>query len=122
METGTGMTVTPEEPVMVLDVVAEPEVVITGVGKVDEPSVPVTILDERDTGAVPVAETATLEAVSLAGDDVALVSDSTMTPVLRIESVADAEYALSVLKWLERPEFIEEAALDRMLEKPAARD
>ena len=43
-------------------------------------------------------------------------------PVLRIESVADAEYALSVLKWLERPEFIEEAALDKMLEKPSARD
>jgi len=96
-------------PVMMLDVVAEPDVVLTAMGKVDEPS-------------VPVDETATLEAVSLAGDAVALVSDSTMTPVLMIESVADAEYALSVLKWLERPEFMEEAALDRMLENPEARD
>jgi hypothetical protein len=109
VETGTGTTVTPEEPVMVLDVVAEPDVVLTAMGKIDEPS-------------VPVDETATLEAVSLAGDAVALVSDSTMIPVLMIESVADAEYALSVLKWLERPEFIEEAALERMLENPDARD
>jgi hypothetical protein len=109
VETGTGTTVTPEEPVMVLDDAAEPVVVLTAMGKVDEPS-------------VPVDETATLEAVSLAGDAVALVSDSTMIPVLMTESVADAEYALSVLKWLERPEFIEEAALDRMLEKPEARD
>jgi hypothetical protein len=109
VEIGTGTTVTPEEPVMVLDVVAEPDVVLTAIGKVDEPS-------------VPVDETATLGAVSLAGDAVALVSDSTMIPVLMIESVADAEYALSVLKWLERPEFIEEAALDRMLENPDARD
>ena len=96
-------------PVMMLDVVAEPDVVLTAMGKVDEPS-------------VPVDETATLEPVSLASDAVALVSDSTMTPVLMTELVADAEYALSVLKWLERPEFMEEAALDRMLENPEARD
>ena len=94
---------------MMLDVVAEPDVVLTAMGKVDEPS-------------VPVDETATLEPVSLASDAVALVSDSTMTPVLMTELVADAEYALSVLKWLERPEFMEEAALDRMLENPEARD
>jgi hypothetical protein len=93
---------------MVLDVVAEPDVVLAAMGKVDEPSRPV---DET-----------TLEPVSLAGDAVALVSDSTMTPVLMTESVADAVYALSVLKWLERPEFMEEAALDRMLENPEARD
>lgn len=109
METGTGTTVTPEEPVMVLDVVAEPEVVLTAMGKVEEAS-------------APVDEAATLEPVSLASDAVALVSDSTMTPVLMTESVADAEYTLSVLKWLERPEFMEEAALDRMLENPEARD
>jgi hypothetical protein len=108
VETGTGTTVTPAEPVMVLDVIAEPDVVLTAMGKVDEPSRPV---DET-----------TLEPVSLAGDAVALVSDSTMTPVLMTESVADAVYALSVLKWLERPEFMEEAALDRMLENPEARD
>jgi hypothetical protein len=96
-------------PVMMLDAVAEPDVVLTAMGKVDEPS-------------VPVDETATLEPVSLASDAVALVSDSTMTPVLMTELVADAEYALSVLKWLERPEFMEEAALDRMLENPEARD
>jgi hypothetical protein len=96
-------------PVMMLDAVAEPDVVLTAMGKVDEPS-------------APVDETATLEPVSLASDAVALVSDSTMTPVLMTELVADAEYALSVLKWLERPEFMEEAALDRMLENPEARD
>jgi hypothetical protein len=109
VETGTGMTVTPAEPVMVLDVVAEPDVVLTAMGKVDEPS-------------TPVDEATTLEPVSLAGDAVALVSDSTMIPVLMIESVADAVYALSVLKWLERPEFMEEAALDKILENPEARD
>jgi hypothetical protein len=109
VETGAGTTVTPEEPVMVLDVVAEPDFVLAAMGKVDEPS-------------TPVDETTTLEAVSLAGDAVALVSDSTLTPVLMTELVADAEYALSVLKWLERPEFMEEAALDRMLENPEASD
>jgi hypothetical protein len=109
VEAGTGTTVTPEEPVIVLDVIAEPDVVVAAIGKVDEPS-------------VPVDEATMLEAVSLTGDAVALVSDSTMTPVLMIESVADAEYALSVLKWLERPEFMEEAALDKMLENPEARD
>ena len=105
MEAGTETPV----PVMMLDAVAEPDVVLTAMGKVDEPS-------------VPVDETATLEPVSLASDAVALVSDSTMTPVLMTELVADAEYAPSVLKWLERPEFMEEAALDRMLENPEARD
>jgi len=45
-------------PVMMLDVVAEPDVVLTAMGKVDEPS-------------VPVDETATLEPVSLASDAVA---------------------------------------------------
>jgi hypothetical protein len=96
-------------PVMMLDVVAEPDVVLAPMGKVDETS-------------VPVDETTTLEPVSLAGDAVALVSDSTMIPVLMTEAVADTVYALSVLKWLERPEFIEEAALERMLENPEARD
>ena len=104
VEMGTGMTVRPEEPVMVLDVVAESEVMLA------------------EMAPVPVDETTTLEAVSLAGDEVVFVSDSMIMPVLRIESVADAEYALSVLKWLERPEFIEEAALDKMLEKPSASD
>jgi hypothetical protein len=41
VETGTGTTVTPEEPVMVPDDAAEPDVVLTAMGKVDEPSVPV---------------------------------------------------------------------------------
>jgi hypothetical protein len=38
------------------------------------------------------------------------------------ESVAAAEAALAVVKWLDRPESKEEAALDKMLENPDARD
>lgn len=115
VETGTGMTVVPEEPVMVLDVVAGPEVVLAGaaVAGVSSPAVLVS-----DTGAVPVDGAIPVEAVSIS---VELVSDPTVG-VLTTESVAAAEAALAVVKRLDRPESKEEAALDKMLENPDARD
>ena len=117
VETGTGMTVVPDEPVMVLDVVAVPEVVLTGTAVADASSTPVLV---SDTGAVPVEAAIPVEAVSIS---VVLVSEPTEgNAVLMTESVAAAEAALSVVKWLERPESKEEAALDKMLENPEARD
>jgi hypothetical protein len=115
VETGTGMTVVPREPVMVLEVVAGPEVVLAGaaVAGVSSPEVLVS-----DTGAVPVDGAIPVEAVSTS---VELVSDPT-AGVLMTESVAAAEAALAVVKWLDKPESKEEAALDKMLENPDARD
>lgn len=114
----------PEEPVMVLDVVAGPEVVLTGTGMTEEvPSESVTVLEVIDTAPVPVEEAMTLGAVSLADKAVVLVIDSREdSGVLMTDPVADAEDALSVVNWLESPESSEEAALDRMLEKPSERD
>jgi hypothetical protein len=110
------MTVVPDEPVMVLDVVAGPEVVLAGTAVTEVSSIPVLI----DTGAVPVDGAMPVEAVSIS---VLLVSDPTEgTGVLMTESVAAAEAALSVVKWLDRPESKEEAALDKMLENPEAID
>ena len=112
------MTVVPDEPVTVDDVVAGPEVVLAGtaVAEVSSATVPEVI----DTGAVPVDGTTPVEAVSTS---VTLVSDPTEdTGVLMTESVAAAEAALSVVKWLDRPESKEAAALDKMLENPEARD
>jgi hypothetical protein len=118
---GTAMTVVPDEPVIVLDTVAEPDVVLTGTGTtVVLPSVPVIVLEVIDTGAVPVEGETPVEAVSPA---VGLVSDpSEGAAVLMTAPVADAVAALSVTKTLERPEFKDEAALDKMLENPEARD
>lgn len=110
---------------MVLDVVAGPDVVLTGTGMTEEvPSESVTVLEVMDTAPVPVDEAMTLEAVSLADKaEVVLVSDSTEdSGVLMTDPVADAEDALSVVNWLDSPESSEEAALDRMLEKPSERD
>jgi hypothetical protein len=121
---GTATTVVPDEPVIVLDVVAGPDVVLTGMGTtVVLPSVPVIVLEVTDTGAVPVEGETPVEAVSPAMGSVTLVSDpSEGEAVLMTEPVADAVDALSVTKTLERPEFKEEAALDKMLENPEARD
>lgn len=117
------MTVVPDEPVMVLDVIDGLSVVLAGTGTTEVPSVPVTVLEVIDTGAVPVDAATPVVAVSVAVKSVVLVSDPTEgTRVLTTESVAAAEDALSVVKWLERPEFKEEAALDKMLENPEARD
>lgn len=117
VETGTGMTVVPDEPVMVLDVVAGPEVVLTGTAVADASSIPVLV---SDTGAVPVDGATPVEAVSIS---VVFVSETTEgNAVLMTESVAAAEAALSVVKWLDRPESKEEAALDKMLENPEAID
>lgn len=111
------MTVVPEEPVMVLDIVAGPEVVLAGTAITEVlPSVPVMMLEVTETGAVPVDGATPLAAVSLPDKSVVLVS------VLMTELVADAEAALAVVKWLERPEFKDDAALDKMLENPDARD
>lgn len=115
VETGTGMTVVPDEPVMVLDVIAGPEVVLAGAAVAGISSPPVLV---SDTGAVPVDGAIPVEAVSVS---VELASDPT-AGVLAIESVAAAEAALLVVKWLDRPESKEEAALDKMLENPEARD
>ena len=118
METGTGTTVVPDEPVMVDDVVAELEVVLAGTAVAEASSV--TVPEVIDTGAVPVVAGTPVEAVSIS---VALVSDPTEAAgVLITESVATAEAALSVVKWLDIPESKEEAALDKMLEYPEARD
>jgi len=117
------MTVVPDEPVMVADVVAGPEVVVAGTAITEVPSVPVTVLEVIDTGAVPVEGATPVEAVSRPVKSVVLVSVPTEDAgVLMTESVAAAEAALSVVKWLDRPEFKEEAALDKMLENPDARD
>jgi hypothetical protein len=116
---GTAMTVVPDEPVIVLDVVAGPDVVLTGTGTtVALPSVPVIVLEVIDTGAVPVEGETPVEAVSPA-----VVSDTSEgAAVLMTEPVTDAVDALSVTNTLERPEFKDEAALDKMLENPEARD
>lgn len=112
------MTVVPDEPVMVDDVVAGPEVVLAGTAVAEVSSV--TVPEVIDTGAVPVQEATPVEAVSIS---VALVSGPMeAAEVLITESVATAEAALSVVKWLDRPESKEEAALDKMLENPEARD
>jgi hypothetical protein len=117
------MTVVPDEPVMVADVVAGPEVVVAGTAITEVPSVPVTVLEVIDTGAVPVEGAIPVGAVSTAVTSVVLVSVPTEDAgVLMTESVAAAEAALSVVKWLDRPEFNEDAALDKMLENPEARD
>ena len=122
-ETGTGMTVVPDDPVMVADVVNGPVVVLAGTAMTDVPSIPVTVLEVSDTGAVPVDGAIPVEAVSIAVTSVLLVSDSTDgAGVLMTASVAAAEDELSVVKWLDRPELREEAALDKMLENPEARD
>lgn len=111
------MTVVPDEPVMVLDVVAGPEVVLAGTAVAGVSSPPVLV---SDTGAVPVDGATPVEAVSMS---VVLVSEPMEgAAVLTIESVAAAEAALSVVKWLDRPESKEEAALDKMLENPEAID
>lgn len=122
-EIGTGMTVTPEEPVTVLEVSSRlEEEVVTGTGTTEVPSEPVKVLEVTVTGAVPVDGAIVLLPVSVAEAAVVLVSASVKdAPTLDAESVADAEEALLV-KWLESSEFTDEAALDRMLEKPAERD
>lgn len=112
------MAVVPDEPVMVDDVVSRPEVVLAGTAVAEVSSV--TAPEVIDTGAVPVDGAIPVEAVSIS---VALVSDPMEDAgVLITESVATAEAALSVVKWLDRPESKEEAALDKMLENPEARD
>jgi hypothetical protein len=93
------MTVVPDEPVMVADVVAGPEVVVAGTAITEVPSVPVTVLEVIDTGAVPVEGAIPVGAVSTAVTSVVLVSVPTEDAgVLMTESVAAAEAALSVVK------------------------
>ena len=95
VETGTGITAIPDEPVMVDDVVAGPEVVLAGTAVKEVPSIPVLI----DTAPVAVEGATPVEAVSIAVRSVVLVSDPPEgTEVLMIESVAAAEAALSVVK------------------------
>lgn len=123
MEAGTGTTVGPEEPMMVLDVVAGPDVVLTGTGMTVVPSEPLIVLLETVIASVPVEVAVALGAVSLGDDIVALLSGSMVDPaVVLTESVAEADNAVSVGNWLDNSEFKDEAALDRMLEKPEERD
>lgn len=118
------MTVVPDEPVMVLEVVAGPEVVLAGTGMtVVVPSEPVIVLLVIETPSVPVDVAEALAPVSTGDVVVALLSGSTVDPeVVLAEPVAVAENALLVDNWLDRPESKEEAALERMLENPDARD
>lgn len=109
---------------MVLDVKSALEVVVSSADMAEVTSVPEAVLEGRVTGAVPVE--GAIESVLLsvaAAVVVELVSESVSEAgVSMTEPVADAEEALSVVKWLERSEFMEEAALDRMLENPADKD
>lgn len=122
------MTVVPDEPVMVLEVVAGPEVVLAGTGMtVVVPSEPVIVLLVIETASVPVEVAEALDPVSIGDVVVALLSGSMVDPeVLLAEPVAEADSAVPVPvpvdSWLDRPEFKDEAALERMLENPDARD
>lgn len=76
------------------------------------------VLDVGADWAVPVDAAIPLLPVSVAVARVSLASEPVeMAGVLRVEPVARTEAALPV-KWLDRSEFMEEAALDRMLENP----
>lgn len=123
-EMGTGTTVVPEEPVMVLEVSSRLEELVTGTATTELPSDPEIVLEVMVAGAVPVDGAIVLLPVSVAEATVVLLDSVSVSDAAMLDEagpVVDAEEALPV-KWLESSESTDDAALLRMLEKLAERD
>lgn len=98
-EMGTGTTVVPEEPVMVLEVSSRLEELVTGTATTELPSDPEIVLEVMVAGAVPVDGAIVLLPVSVAEATVVLLDSVSVSDAAMLDEagpVVDAEEALPV--------------------------